>query len=187
MAKSASNSLMQSLKRFIKKPWEITGPCADPEYKSALPLAVEYRLSCPATVKEKPIIPNSLPETVYDIKYFTRDQRRNRPPIRRTVLKKPDVEKLMKEQTFAVSDFPPVYLNSAVEEDINARGGGYQSFVQFDMMEEVLHCVFSSGDISLNDGSHRLIATIFNIPLNSCFALLLFNYRQDLEMVYEIS
>ncbi|KAG4929830.1 hypothetical protein JHK82_046902 [Glycine max] len=116
--------------------------------------------------------------------YFTRDQRRNRPPIRRTVLKKPDVEKLMKEQTFAVSDFPPVYLNSAVEEDINARGGGYQ---QFDMMEEVLHCVFSSGDISLNDGSHRLIATIFNIPLNSCFALLLFNYRQDLEMVYEIS
>lgn len=126
MAKSASNSLMQSLKRFIKKPWEITGPCADPEYKSALPLAVEYRLSCPATVKEKPIIPNSLPETVYDIKYFTRDQRRNRPPIRRTVLKKPDVEKLMKEQTFAVSDFPPVYLNSAVEEDINARGGGYQ-------------------------------------------------------------
>lgn len=117
---------MQSLKRFIKKPWEITGPCADPEYKSALPLAVEYRLSCPATVKEKPIIPNSLPETVYDIKYFTRDQRRNRPPIRRTVLKKPDVEKLMKEQTFAVSDFPPVYLNSAVEEDINARGGGYQ-------------------------------------------------------------
>jgi len=32
----------------------------------------------------------------------------------------------MKEQTFAVSDFPPVYLNSAVEEDINARGGGYQ-------------------------------------------------------------
>lgn len=62
-----------------------------------------------------------------------------------------------------------------------------RSFVQFDMMEEVLHCVFSSGDISLNDGSHRLIATIFNIPLNSCFALLLFNYRQDLEMVYEIS
>ncbi|KAG5039396.1 hypothetical protein JHK85_011872 [Glycine max] len=107
MAKSASNSVMQTLKRFMKKPWEITGPCAGPEYKSALPLAVEYRLSCPATVKEKPIIPNSLPETVYDIKYFTRDQRRNRPPIRRTVLKNPDVEKLMKEQTFAFSDFPP--------------------------------------------------------------------------------
>ncbi|BAT76511.1 hypothetical protein LR48_Vigan01g272600 [Vigna angularis] len=126
MAKSASNSLVQTLKRYIKKPWEITGPCADPEYRSAVPLATEYRLQCPATTKEKPCIPNSLPETVYDIKYFSRDQRRNRPPIRRTVLKKADVEKLAKEQTFAVSDFPPVYLNSAVEEDINTIGGGYQ-------------------------------------------------------------
>ncbi|TKY55013.1 hypothetical protein E2542_SST19427 [Spatholobus suberectus] len=126
MAKSASNSLMQTMKRFIKKPWEITGPSADPEYKSALPLATEYRVFCPATTKENPAVPASLPETVYDIKYFTRDQRRNRPPIRRTVLKKADAEKLMKEQTFAVSDFPPVYLTSAVEEDINARGGGYQ-------------------------------------------------------------
>ncbi|KAL2321496.1 hypothetical protein Fmac_025875 [Flemingia macrophylla] len=127
MAKSASSSLMQTLKRFVKKPWEITGPCADPEYKSALPLAVEYRVFCPATTKDKPIVPSSLPETVYDIKYFTRDQRRNRPPIRRTVLKKSDVQKLAKEQTFAVSDFPPVYLTSTVEEDINARGGGYQN------------------------------------------------------------
>jgi len=127
MAKSASNSLVQNLKRFIKKPWEITGPCADPEYRSALPLATEYRLQCPATTKEKPIIPTSLPETVYDIKYFSRDQRRNRPPIRRTVLKKADVEKLAKEKTFTLADFPPVYLNSAVEEDINAIGGGYQS------------------------------------------------------------
>ncbi|KAK7347354.1 hypothetical protein VNO80_21884 [Phaseolus coccineus] len=127
MAKSASNSLVQTLKRFIKKPWEITGPCADPEYKSSMLLATEYRLQCPATTKENPCIPNSLPETVFDIKYFSRDQRRNRPPIRRTVLKKADVEKLAKEQTFAVSDFPPVYLTSTVEEDINARGGGYQS------------------------------------------------------------
>ncbi|KAK7388860.1 hypothetical protein VNO78_23687 [Psophocarpus tetragonolobus] len=68
MAKSASNSLMQILKRFIKKPWEITGPCAHPEYKSSLPLAVDYRVRCPATTNEKPIVPTSLPETVYDIK-----------------------------------------------------------------------------------------------------------------------
>lgn len=129
MAKSASNSLVQSLKRFIKKPWEITGPCADPEYKSSMLLATEYRLQCPATTKENPCIPNSLPETVFDIKYFSRDQRRNRPPIRHTVLKKADVEKLAKEQTFAVSDFPPVYLTSTVEEDINACGGGYQGWL----------------------------------------------------------
>ncbi|KAK7330280.1 hypothetical protein VNO77_24470 [Canavalia gladiata] len=127
MAKPSPTSLLQSLKRFIKKPWEITGPCADPEYKSALPLAVEYRVFCPATTKEKPWIPTSLPETVYDIKYFARDQRRNRPPIRRTILKKPDVEKLVKEKTFSVSDFPPVYLTSTVVEDQNACGGGYQN------------------------------------------------------------
>ncbi|RDY13720.1 hypothetical protein CR513_01321 [Mucuna pruriens] len=127
MAKAASSSLVQTLKRFIKKPWEITGPCADPEYKSAVPLAVEYRVFCPATPKEKACVPTSLPETVFDIKYFARDQRRNRPPIRRTILKKPDVEKLKKEQTFSVSDFPPVYLNSAVEEDLDACGGGYQN------------------------------------------------------------
>ncbi|KAK7265872.1 hypothetical protein RJT34_33497 [Clitoria ternatea] len=127
MAKATSNSLMQTLKRFIKKPWEITGPCADPEYRNAVPLALEYRVLCPATIKEKAIVPTSLPETVYDIKYYSRDQRRNRPPIRRTILKKPDVEKLMKEKTFTPADFPPVFLTSTVEEDYNARGGGYQN------------------------------------------------------------
>lgn len=125
MAKSAS-SLVQTLKRYLKKPWEITGPCADPEYRSAVPGALEYRLECPATTKLKAIVPTSNPETVYDIKYYTRDQRRNRPPIRRTVLKKADVEKLMKEKTFDDSDFPRVYLTAHVEEDENARGGGYQ-------------------------------------------------------------
>ncbi|KAH7528881.1 uncharacterized protein LOC107418925 [Ziziphus jujuba] len=123
---SASSSLFQTLKRYIKKPWEITGPCADPEYKSALPGALEYRLTCPASAKVEACVPSSNPETVYDIKYFTRDQRRNRPPIRRTILRKPDVEKLMKEKTFDVSDFPRVYLTQTIEEDINARGGGYQ-------------------------------------------------------------
>ncbi|KAG6584404.1 hypothetical protein SDJN03_20336, partial [Cucurbita argyrosperma subsp. sororia] len=96
MAK-ASSSFFQTLKRYIKKPWEITGPCADPEYKLAVPSAIEYRVFCPATTKEKAIVPTSNPETVFDIKYYTRDQRRNRPPIRRTILKKPDVEKMMKE------------------------------------------------------------------------------------------
>lgn len=81
---------------------------------------------CPATPNQKACVPTSNPETVYDIKYFTRDQRRNRPPIRRTILKKADVEKMMKEKTFDVSDFPSVYLTATVEEDYNARGGGYQ-------------------------------------------------------------
>ncbi|KAG8652373.1 uncharacterized protein LOC110618303 [Manihot esculenta] len=123
---AATSSLFQTLKRFIKKPWEITGPCADPEYRSAVPGALEYRVHCPATPKIKAIVPTSNPETVYDIKYYTRDQRRNRPPIKRTILKKADVEKMMKEKTFDVTDFPPVYLTAKVEEDYNARGGGYQ-------------------------------------------------------------
>lgn len=111
----------------MKKPWEITGPCAHPEYRSALPGALEYRVYSPATPKEKPIIPSSLPETVYDIKYYTRDQRRNRPAVARTIYKKADIEKLKKEATFNVSDFPPIYPNIIVEEDQDARGGGYQS------------------------------------------------------------
>lgn len=125
MAKPASNSLLQKLKGIFKKPWEITGPCAHPEYKSALPGALEYRVLCPATVKEKPAIPNSLPEHVYDIKYYTRDQRRNRPPVRRYLFDKADIEKMRKEAGEPL--FPPVYLNTAIEEDQNAVGGGYQS------------------------------------------------------------
>lgn len=125
---AAAKSVIQTLRRYIKKPWEITGPCADPEYKLAVPLATEYRPFCPATEPVKAIIPTSNPETVYDIKYYSRDQRRNRPPIRRTILKKADVEKMMKQKTFDVTDFPPVYLTAKVEEDYNACGGGYQKW-----------------------------------------------------------
>ncbi|KAJ3698765.1 hypothetical protein LUZ61_002470 [Rhynchospora tenuis] len=124
MAASSSRSLLQSLKKIFKKPWEITGPCASPEYRDALPLATEYRLHCPATTAAKAIVPTSDPETVYDIKYFPRDCRHNRPPVKRTVLKKADVEQLMAEKT--QFQFPPVYLTRKVEEDYNACGGGYQ-------------------------------------------------------------
>ncbi|KAK8969577.1 hypothetical protein KSP40_PGU019614 [Platanthera guangdongensis] len=124
---SAAKSFIQSLKRFIKKPWEITGPCADPEYRSAVPGALEYRRFCPATIPEKAIVPTSDPETIYDIKYYTRDSRRNRPPVRRTILRKADAERMMAEKKFDFpTDFPPVYVTHIVEEDYNARGGGYQ-------------------------------------------------------------
>ncbi|WCJ35832.1 hypothetical protein M5689_017063 [Euphorbia peplus] len=127
MAKSASSSLIQTLKKYIKKPWEITGPCSHPEYRSAVPDALEYRLQCPATPTVQAIVPTSDPDTVFDIKYYSRDQRRNRPPIKRTILKKPHVVKMMKETKFDVADFPPVYLAATFEEDMNARGGGYQA------------------------------------------------------------
>ncbi|KAF3649614.1 putative protein isoform X1 [Capsicum chacoense] len=123
---SAAKSLIQTLKRYLKKPWEITGPQSSPEYVSALPKATEYRVFSPATAQAKAIIPTSNHETVYDIQYYSRDQRRNRPPISRIVLKKGDVEKMMKEKTFDVDDFPKPYLTAKVEEDDNAIGGGYQ-------------------------------------------------------------
>ncbi|XP_060194075.1 uncharacterized protein LOC132623352 [Lycium barbarum] len=123
---STSKSLIQTLKRYFKKPWEITGPQSSPEYVPSIPKATEYRIFSPATPQAEAIVPSSNPETVYDIKYFSRDQRRNRPPIRRSVLKKADVEKMMKEKTFDVNDFPKPYLTAKVEEDDNAIGGGYQ-------------------------------------------------------------
>ncbi|KAL3629449.1 hypothetical protein CASFOL_026671 [Castilleja foliolosa] len=123
---STAKSLIQTLRRYIKKPWEYTGPVSHPEYLHAVPKATEYRIRCPATVNEKAIVPTSLPETVYDIKYFARDQRRNRPPIKRTILKKADVQKMVNEKTFDLGDFPRPYLTAKVIEDENAMGGGYQ-------------------------------------------------------------
>ncbi|XVF26616.1 hypothetical protein REPUB_Repub14bG0033800 [Reevesia pubescens] len=79
MASKASSSIFRSMKHYIKKPWEITGPCAGPEYKNTLPKAIEYRVHCPATTLQKAIVPTSDPGTVFDIKYYSRDQRRNRP------------------------------------------------------------------------------------------------------------
>lgn len=101
-------------------------PCASPEYASALPKATEYRVFCPATIPQKAIVPTANPDTVFDIKYFTRDQRRNRPPIRKKELKKADVEAMMKQKKFEPSDFPRPYLTATIVEDENARGGGYQ-------------------------------------------------------------
>ncbi|NP_001145357.1 uncharacterized protein LOC100278693 [Zea mays] len=129
-AAAAGKSLFQGFRRFLKKPWEITGPCASPEYRSALPGALEYRVKCPATVRDdrdKAIVPTSDPETVYDIKYFTRDRRRNRPPVRRTLLRKPDLERYMVTKQFdPTKDFPVPYVNTTFEEDDNTVGGGYQ-------------------------------------------------------------
>ncbi|KAK4776881.1 hypothetical protein SAY86_005569 [Trapa natans] len=126
MAKSTS-SVSNFLKRFLKKPWEFTGPQTSPEYLPSISKATEYRIPSPATFPIKACIPTSNPETVFDIKYFSRDQRRNRPPIRKTVLKKADVEKMMKEKiSFSVDEFPRVYLTDKVQEDENTIGGGYQ-------------------------------------------------------------
>ncbi|CAL9090337.1 unnamed protein product, partial [Musa textilis] len=64
---SAGKALSQSFKRFFKMPWEITGPCSSPEYRSSLPEATEYRRFCPATAPAKVCVPTTEPETVFDI------------------------------------------------------------------------------------------------------------------------
>ena len=126
-AAGAGKSLIQTFRKFFKKPWEITGPCSSPEYRSAVPGALEYRQTCPATLREdspRAIIPTSDPETVFDIKYYPRDCRRNRPPVRRTLLRKPDLERYMAAKQFdPAKDFPVPYVNSAVE--YSEVGGGY--------------------------------------------------------------
>ncbi|CAH8388087.1 unnamed protein product [Eruca vesicaria subsp. sativa] len=119
----ATSSLVQTLRRYVKKPWEITGPCAHPEYLESVPKATEYRIRCPATIDQEAIVPTSDPETVYNILYHSRDQRRNRPTIRRYLMKK---EMMNEKKTFEETDFPRVYLTTTVDEDENARGGGYE-------------------------------------------------------------
>ncbi|WMV17333.1 hypothetical protein MTR67_010718 [Solanum verrucosum] len=65
---SSGKSIIQTLKRFMKKPWEFTGPQTSPEYLASVPKATEYRIFCPATTQSQAIIPTSDPETVFDIK-----------------------------------------------------------------------------------------------------------------------
>ncbi|XP_074555615.1 uncharacterized protein LOC141811484 [Curcuma longa] len=127
MVQAAVRSVWRSLRKYVKKPLEITGPYADLECRSALPKATEYRSFCPATAPEKVCIPTSEPETVFDIRYYSRDRLRNRPPVRRTVISKADVERIMAAMTFGPEDFPKVYLTRAVEEDGNTHGGGCQT------------------------------------------------------------
>lgn len=122
----ATKSFCHSLKRFVKAPWEITGPCSDPDYRIALPMTTEYRRFSLPTAPAKACVPTADTGTVFDINYYIRDRRRDRPPVRRTVLKKADVEKMMSEKAFGAADFPPVYLAEKVQEDDNARTGGYQ-------------------------------------------------------------
>ncbi|KAL4619331.1 hypothetical protein ACB092_06G071300 [Castanea dentata] len=105
-------------------PRHFTGPSS--QFRHAILPATQYRVESPASTKVKPWVPTSNPKTVFNIKYYTRDQCRNRPPIRRIVPKKVDVEKMMKETTIDVKDIPRPYLAVAVEEDLDTHGGGYQ-------------------------------------------------------------
>nr|GMD29058.1 Villin-1 like [Ipomoea batatas] len=122
------------------------------------------RSTCPSSQRRQSIVFSAPPpfqikpsclhllETVYDIKYFSRDQRRNRPPIKRTVLKKANIQKMMAEQTFDVNDFPKPYLTAKVKEDDNPIGGGYKKLgLRFEEITATKICgsnVFQGGEFS---------------------------------------
>lgn len=55
---------------------QVTGPVSSPEYMTHLPKAAEYRKHGPASAPEKVMVPHAEDENVYNIRYYTRDARR---------------------------------------------------------------------------------------------------------------
>jgi hypothetical protein len=75
---SILKSIGQALARMgLKKPWEISGPRASPEFVEFLPQTGDYRKNAPGSTGVVAIVPFEPPEFVYDIKYHVRDYRRN--------------------------------------------------------------------------------------------------------------
>eukprot|EP00246_Nothoceros_aenigmaticus_P000049 TRINITY_DN1007_c0_g1_i1.p2 TRINITY_DN1007_c0_g1~~TRINITY_DN1007_c0_g1_i1.p2 ORF type:complete len:129 (-),score=24.14 TRINITY_DN1007_c0_g1_i1:82-468(-) len=69
-------SRAQGLLKWLKAPWQITGPLSTNEYKEAMWDAADFRLHAPATPTVRASVPHADPERVLDIKYHTRDRRR---------------------------------------------------------------------------------------------------------------
>lgn len=114
---------------MLKAPWEITGPCSDPEYLDAVPNALEYRAFSPATAPLRARVPQAEPEHVYDIKYYTRDYRKNfKFQDRKTfMLSKAELE-AEKESVFETKGFPFAYERKIDPLDLdNLPGNGYQA------------------------------------------------------------
>ncbi|KAI5060674.1 hypothetical protein GOP47_0025094, partial [Adiantum capillus-veneris] len=75
VAEKVTSALKQALK-WVKPPWKISGPVASPEYLDPVPGALEYRVFSPASNPKEAIIPQSEPDRVLNITYYTRDPRR---------------------------------------------------------------------------------------------------------------
>jgi len=78
MAQKALAAVKNVIAKFpkIKAPWEATGVASGAEYRDYLPLPTQYRIHSPGSQPIKPMVPAANPETVYDIKYYSRDTRR---------------------------------------------------------------------------------------------------------------
>lgn len=74
-----AKELASGVRKWFKKPWEVTGPVSTAEYMDPLPLAQDYRVNAPASQPRRAIVPHAEPEHVFDIKYYVRDTRRAGP------------------------------------------------------------------------------------------------------------
>jgi hypothetical protein len=117
----------------LKMPWQITGPCSDPEYENAVPNALDYRQFSPASAPVRVYVPSSEPEWVFDIKYFPRDYKRNFKDRKRVVLNKSQLEEARqekKEKEFFFDGgnvFPSSYvIKTEIQEDDKLPGNGYE-------------------------------------------------------------
>lgn len=117
----------------LKMPWQITGPCSDPEYENAVPNALDYRPFSPASAPVRVYIPTSEPENVFDIKYFPRDHKRNSKERKRVVLSKSQLEEARQQKEGNVfffeggNVFPSSYvMKTQILEDDKLPGNGYE-------------------------------------------------------------
>lgn len=116
----------------LKMPWEITGPCSDPEYLNAVPNALDYRPFSPASAPVRVHVPSADPDRIFDIKYFPRDYKRNFNDRKRVVLSKSQLEEARqqkKEKEFFFDGgnvFPSGYVTKTeIQDDDNLPGNGY--------------------------------------------------------------
>lgn len=76
-----ASKALATVKNFFSKipfkaPWELTGVASSAEYRDYLHKATEYRIHAPGSQPVRPMIPQAREELVYDIKYYSRDTRR---------------------------------------------------------------------------------------------------------------
>ncbi|KAH7314494.1 hypothetical protein KP509_21G005200 [Ceratopteris richardii] len=103
MAMQKIRTAMKQALKWVRLPWQITGPVSHPEFKDSLPNAREYRLTAPATPPKRVFIPHAEPERVLNISYFTRDGRRAPHKVTRIVA---DAEYLKAKEEESATSVP---------------------------------------------------------------------------------
>ncbi|KAH7299925.1 hypothetical protein KP509_24G035900 [Ceratopteris richardii] len=123
-----STSIKQALK-WVKLPWQITGPTSLPDFKDSVVDAPYYRVFCPATAPKRAVVPHAEPDHVLNIAYFSRGRRA---PHKVTTIVAADAEALKAEKEEALASlaerkFSPSYLRfGSIVPLEDCPGDGYQ-------------------------------------------------------------